>query len=138
MARGLGTRGDWGQAEAEAKIAVDRAAKHPPVLAFSLATIGETLVSRGRAGDGLSHATSAHELLLSLGSVDEGESLIRVTYAQSLNAVGRHDEARSAIRAAADRLQARASVIADPELQASFLARVPENARTLALAREWA
>ena len=41
------------------------------------------------------------------------------------------------MHAAERRLLARAERIADPGLRESFLARIAENARTMALAREW-
>jgi len=44
---------------------------------------------------------------------------------------------RLALGAGDDRLLAIADKIADPDYKASFLERVPENARTLALADAW-
>ena len=46
--------------------------------------------------------------------------------------------ARAAITAARDRLLARAARIPDEKTRHAFLAQVPENARTLERAREWA
>ena len=67
----------------------------------------------------------------------EGESLVRVVYAEALAHAGDHDAARAAIQEAEARLRVRASWLLDPALRESFLVRVPENARTLELARLW-
>jgi serine/threonine protein kinase/tetratricopeptide (TPR) repeat protein len=136
-ARVLGMQGEWTQAGAEAQLAADRAAKHPPLLAFSLAAVSETLLALGKPADALAAARRAYEFLISLGSVDEGESLIRIAYAEALSANGHLTEAGAATRTAAERLHARAQAIGDPELRASFLERVSENARTMALAEHW-
>ncbi|HEX7838769.1 MAG TPA: hypothetical protein VF469_14935, partial [Kofleriaceae bacterium] len=50
---------------------------------------------------------------------------------------GAHDAASRAIADARARLLAIADKIADPAYRASFLAHVPENARTLARAAAW-
>lgn len=60
-----------------------------------------------------------------------GESRIRLTWARVLDAAGEHERAHAELAMAAERLLARAAAIADPELRASFLRGIPENARTL-------
>jgi predicted secreted Zn-dependent protease len=72
------------------------------------------------------------------GQIEEGESLVRLVWAEALEANGRHDEAREAIGRAHARLMERAAKIGDEALRASFLERVAENARTLELAAAWA
>ncbi len=57
-------------------------------------------------------------------------------YAEALHASG-DGRAASAILAARAHLLERAAKIRDPILRRSFLERVPENARTVARAREW-
>ena len=69
------------------------------------------------------------------GKPEEGESQVRLMIAEALHATGDAD-ARSSIRAARERLLARAAKITSPEWRTSFLENLPENARTLALARE--
>jgi hypothetical protein len=49
----------------------------------------------------------------------------------------REEAARDALAAARARLRSIADRIADPAYRRSFLEAVPENARTLALARSW-
>ena len=72
-------------------------------------------------------------LLQSLGGV-EGESLIRLVYAEALIADGDHEAGRLAIDEARTKLLERARRIEDDELRATFLTAVWENARTLELA----
>ena len=62
---------------------------------------------------------------------------VRLVHAEALHATGAHDAARDAIAGARARLLAIAGRIAEPSYRTSFLAAVPENARTLALARAW-
>jgi hypothetical protein len=64
-------------------------------------------------------------------------AFVRLAHAEALHATGAHDAARHAIAGARARLLAIAGKIADPDYKASFLTRVPENARTLALADAW-
>jgi eukaryotic-like serine/threonine-protein kinase len=89
------------------------------------------------AAEALDHARSAAEILASLGIIEEGESLVRLAHAEALEANGDHDAAVIAAVSAQQRLMERAEKIEDPALRASFLDRVPEHARTLALAHAW-
>ncbi len=64
-------------------------------------------------------------------------AFVRLAHAEALHATGAHDAARRAITDARARLFTIAGRIADPAYKTSFLEDVPENARTLALARAW-
>ncbi|XXY50110.1 hypothetical protein WME91_03035 [Sorangium sp. So ce269] len=108
----------------------------PPLRAAALAVLAEALLGLGRAGEALAAAGEAMSMLESLGTVEEGESLVRLAQAESLAANGDVAGARAAIFAARDRLLARAATVGDPALRELFLAR-RENARTLALAERW-
>jgi len=63
--------------------------------------------------------------------------LSRLGYAEALDATGDHAAACAAITEARDRLLAQAARIDDPSRRKTFLENVPENARTLSLARQW-
>jgi eukaryotic-like serine/threonine-protein kinase len=80
-------------------------------------------------------APEAFHLLVSLHGIEEGEALIRLVHTRALEAIGEDSAARAALIAARDRLLARAAKIADPALREGFLRAVPDNARTLAVAR---
>jgi hypothetical protein len=64
-------------------------------------------------------------------------AFVRLAHAEALHATGAHDAARHAIADARTRLLDIAQRIPDPDYRKSFLEHVPENARTLALARAW-
>ena len=125
--------GELRAAEIEAIAAVEVAATIPDVRAQALAALARIRLAAGRPGDALAAAADAHAILESLGGLDEGESLVRLAWAESLAANGRRDEANRALADAKTRLEARAARIVDPALRASFLASVEDNARTIAL-----
>jgi hypothetical protein len=79
----------------------------------------------------------ANELLATIGHVEDYESLVRLALAEALAAAGDVEPARAALRAAYERLMARAAQIAKPDWRAAFLTRNLDNARTVRLAREW-
>ena len=131
----LGTWGDLEAAEREARaaLAVD---PPPPIRAHALATLADVLLRRGDHAAALTAAREASDLLDTLGTLEEGEALVRLIYAEALHASADR-RAASAILDARDHLLDRAAKIRDPILRRSFLERVPENARTIAWAREW-
>ncbi|HVK77242.1 MAG TPA: protein kinase [Kofleriaceae bacterium] len=130
--------------EAGDPVAAERAAREAlaiasaePVLplnqAESLAIVARALLAQGRGDEAVILARRGLEQLDSLGGIDDGEAIIRLTWAEALAAAGRTAEAAAAGLRARARLLERAAAISDPALRASFLERVPENARTLAL-----
>jgi tetratricopeptide (TPR) repeat protein len=126
------------EAEAEARRAVGVALDFPTSLAWARAELAATLLAQGRADGALELTTAARDLLAELAdAMEEGESVILLVHAEALHATGNHEAARAAIADARDRLLAVAARIDDERLRASFLDAVSENARTLALAREW-
>jgi tetratricopeptide (TPR) repeat protein len=128
----LAELGEIDRAEAELRIALEMAQR--PMRPQILACLGQVLLARIRPAEALLAAREALDVLEGLGGVEEGESLVRLTFAEALTATGDHDGARTAVRRARERLLARAEKISDPAVRQSFLERVPENARTLALA----
>ena len=94
-------------------------------------------LAKGDVSEAAAAAREAMELLEELGGIDEGESLVRLVHAEALSASGDFAGARRMIATARERLLERAAKISDPAWRASFLERVPENARTMALARAW-
>ncbi len=129
--------GDFALAEAEAREAVALLDVAPPKRAGAMAVLSRALLAQGRAGEALDAAREAMEQLGGLGSIDEGETLIRLMYAESLSAAGNRHAARAAILAARARLFERANRITDDHWRDSFLENIPDNARTLELAHAW-
>ncbi len=131
--------GDRAGAEREGRAAVAAlTSMTPPLRAMALAALAEVLIADGRGAEALPFAAEAREILDALTTIGENDARVRLAHAEALHAAGAAPAARSAIAAARDRLLRRASLIADDELRQSFLERVPENARTLSLARAWA
>ncbi|HTL34632.1 MAG TPA: tetratricopeptide repeat protein, partial [Kofleriaceae bacterium] len=133
LAEILTARGDHEAAERELRQGLHtvQAASRPQQLAM----LGQVLLTMKRGHEALIAAREAQGLLDALGGVEEGESLIRLTYAEALNAAGETQNARAAVKVARDRVLERAAKITDPEWRTSFLTHLPENARTLELAR---
>ncbi|XXX82822.1 protein kinase [Sorangium sp. So ce134] len=133
--------GDLARAEAEARRGCELLAECPPLMPCALGTLAGVLLAAGRAAEALESADRAAELaapiIASQGHLEEGEAQIYLVRAEALAACGAQGEARRAIAIARDRLLERASKIANAAWRASFLDNVPENARTLALARAW-
>jgi tetratricopeptide (TPR) repeat protein len=123
------------RAEREARAALALAAD-PPARAYALAALGVAMLVSARVSEALAAAGEGHRLLSTLGTVEEGESLIRLAWAEALHAAGDR-RAASVIAEARRVLLHRAGAIRDPAVQRAFLEQVPENQRTLALARRW-
>ena len=123
-------------AEQEALRALEVAGTAPD-RALAWATLAQVALSSGDAAAAVEKARPAVELLAQLGALEEGESLLRLVYAEALHESGDTEGARAAIREARDQLHGRAAKIGSPEWRHRFITDVPENARTLALARTW-
>jgi hypothetical protein len=120
-----------------ARAAIEILAAVPPTRCYALAALAHVLLAAGRAGDALAASGEAFGLLEVLGGIDDGESFVRLTHAEALAAAGDPGGGRRALADARARLQARAERLSDAASRQSFLEQVPENARTLALARDW-
>ncbi|WP_437979409.1 protein kinase [Sorangium sp. So ce295] len=129
--------GDFEVAEDEACLAVALAQSAPTLGVQAYAVRARALLGLGRVDEAVRTATEANSMLESFGTVEEGESLVRLTFAEALVASGRHDEAATAIAEARTALLARADKLSDPTWRERFLRDVPDNARTLDLARQW-
>jgi serine/threonine protein kinase/tetratricopeptide (TPR) repeat protein len=129
--------GDLTGAVREARAAIEMTLPSAPQRAFALATLARAQLACERPLAALEAAEQAMDLLVALGGIEEGESLVRLVFAEAKKATGDEEGAVAAIAAARERLQARALLIKDAAFRQSFLREVPENARTLRLAREW-
>ena len=132
----LRLEGDADGAERAALAAVEAAAV-PLDRSLALAALAEARLARKRPAEALEAASEAAELLQGLSGVDHAEGVVRLAHAAALHAAGRTDLAREVIGAARGRVRARAAVITNRAHRESFLEKVPENARTMALARSW-
>jgi len=110
-------------------------ATSPPALAGARAVWSQILVESGHTADAVAEATAAVATVDALGGIEEFESLARLALVEALTAAGDTAAAHAALTRATARLHERAAAIGDPTLRASFLDGVPENRRTLELAR---
>jgi tetratricopeptide (TPR) repeat protein len=102
---------------------------------FGGAVLARTYLSLGRAEEAL--ATIERTLRESVPGSSEHEVDALTTRAQALYAVGKVDEARSAIEHARSKVLQIAGGIANADLRRSFLVAVEPNARALELAAAW-
>jgi eukaryotic-like serine/threonine-protein kinase len=136
LAEVLRRRGELSAAERELQVALAMtiSLEHPGVLA----TLSTLRLAQGRAGEALTAAEEAVSRCATIGGCGMFRgAFVRLAHAEALHATGAHDAARRVIADARTHLRAIAGRIADPAYQRSFLEHVPENARTLALARAW-
>ncbi|WP_437313394.1 protein kinase domain-containing protein [Sorangium sp. So ce385] len=129
--------GDLDVAEREARAAVALAPGAPTFAVQASAVLARALLGLGRTDEAMRAAAEASSQLSEFGTLEEGESLVRLTYAEALAASGRQAEASAAIASARAALLARADKLSDPTWRERFLRDVPDNARTLKLARQW-
>jgi hypothetical protein len=124
--------------EAQAALAMLGAAC-PTDAPGALATLAALRLSQGRADEAVAAAEDGMARYRALGACGHlfRGSFLRLVHVESLDAVGRREAARAALMEARDRLLSIAARIGDPAYRESFLENVPENRRTLALAREW-
>ncbi|MBW2523453.1 MAG: protein kinase [Deltaproteobacteria bacterium] len=132
----LELQGELEEAEREAQRSAELLLVAPPLRAHVLATVARIRLRLGRAGEALATSREAMGELEKLGGLEEGEAAVRLVHARALSESGLDEEAKKAIDEAKARLLARAEKIQDEGWRESFLANVPENARTLELATD--
>jgi tetratricopeptide (TPR) repeat protein len=136
LARALLHLGELEEAEHAARESIAISASFPNK-ANSLATLGRVLLARGRTQESLTATQQSMEMLTNgLSSKEEGEALIRLSFAESLHAANEHQEAKTATTKARDYVLKIAAQLHDPHARQRFLTCVPENARALALSLE--
>jgi len=129
--------GNHAAAIAHARDAIATASDKPAALCIYRGTLAWALRHAGQIPEAMAEASEAMRLVASHGRPEEGESLIRLAYAEALHAAGQLAEAQRAIADAEQRVRDAAAKISDPERRRSFLEDVPEHAETLAHARAW-
>ncbi|XXX82773.1 protein kinase [Sorangium sp. So ce134] len=129
--------GDLDVAEREARAAVALAPGAPTFAVQASAVLARALLGLGRTAEATQAAAEASAQLAEFGTLEEGEPLVRLTHAEALATSGRQREAAAAIASARAALLARADKLSDPTWRERFLRDVPDNARTLELARRW-
>jgi tetratricopeptide (TPR) repeat protein len=127
---------NYSAAEQHARDAMEMLADNPTLLPFARALLARAFHGQGRIVEALSCARDAYAQLEALGQVQDGESTIRLAFAECLVASPDLVTAKQVIEKAIAWLRSRASSIDIPDWRRSFLTRIPEHARILELARE--
>jgi len=118
----------------EAEKAVELLENVASLKTVALAAEARAFLALGRKEEALEAAEEAMQHLRTLGGLEEGEGLVRLVYAEALDAVDREEDAKTAILTARSRLYERAARISNIAWRATFLEVVPDHARTLEFA----
>src|SRR5262249_41063275 len=129
--------GDFETAERELAEALPNMVLIPIQHQIVAAELSRVKVALGKGEEGLALARQALEQRESQGGFGQRGTLTRLASVEARDAPGQRGGARAALRRALDELRARAALIEDEVVRRSFLSQVPENARVLALGREW-
>ncbi len=130
----------WGKfaaAEREARAALERLRFMSMDKLAAMATLAATLIAQDRAAEGLAVAEAAMTHYEALGAFGFRGAFTRLVHAEALEAAGDHAGACRALSTARERLRIQAARIGDLAVRRGFLENLPENARILALARQW-
>ncbi len=138
LAVALAATGDFDEAEREATTLLGRGLVLPAERAHALAVLAVIALHRkGHPADALAFADRGLEVSTTGIQFPTVESMLHVTRAEALHALGRIPDARAALRGARDRILAIAATFDDADLRQSHLTNVDANARTLRLSSEW-
>jgi tetratricopeptide (TPR) repeat protein len=133
LVRALLLTGDPAGAERVARETLERVRGMAPLEASAHAVLAEVLLVRGSPLDSLASADRAlASPTLHPGFFDE----LALARTKALEALGRADDARAALREARGRVLRIAATLDTPDRE-SYLTNVDANVRTLALAKEW-
>jgi hypothetical protein len=131
-------RGDLAAAEALLAPQLDALRTIVPLTwQVAAARLARVRVALGRAQLALEGAKAAMDALVAQGGEGFQGLLVRLAYAEALDASGDRPAARNVLAGAHERLTAVAARIPDEAIRATFLNGVEENAKIAALARAW-
>jgi serine/threonine protein kinase/tetratricopeptide (TPR) repeat protein len=128
--------GAYPTAERHARRALEMVENNPSYRPFALALIARSLGGQKQTTEALSYAREAYAQLERDGQVQDGEMIIRLTFAECLAATSDLATAKQVVAKARDRLEKQADNIHTREWRQSFLTQIPEHRRILELARE--
>lgn len=128
--------GNYAKAEAHAQTALQLVESNPSLRPFAQAVLARALLAQGdpRA---LTLAAEAYHSLKELGSVQDGDAIVRLAYIEALHASADRHGATEALRDAMRRLRSQAQAIDTPEWRLTFLKCIPEHRCILEMAAEY-
>jgi eukaryotic-like serine/threonine-protein kinase len=132
-ARILLLAGDAQAAEAEARAALATAEPWPPMCAICEATLAQALLAQERKAEALEAARRAAPDDRAMVSPDGEAPYIELALAEALVAAGEKSQALTVVESSCEAIERTAAGIEDAGLRRSFLERVSEHQRLLAL-----
>lgn len=129
-------QGELAEAEAQGRRACELLRPTPPFVLHAHMALVDALLAQGRAAEAHELATQGVQELERIGSRGAGSVGTYLALAEACLALGDSPAADEALHQALQCLRERASDISEPAARERFLTRVPENARTLELARQ--
>ncbi|HEX2574220.1 MAG TPA: protein kinase [Polyangia bacterium] len=136
-AKGLLVVGDLAEAAAEGERACALAEQMGQMRGLALTLRTRLRLAEGRGPEALAGAREMLELVRRSWRMGIDQAVPDLLYALALDLAGEKPAARAAIQVARDRVLGLAARISDPERRRVFLEEAVDNARILALAREW-
>ncbi len=124
------------EAEADARRGLDRVDDAPPARPPALAVLARVVLRRGRIAEARELAERAMQEMETHGA-EEGEALVRLVHAETLDAAGDRASAVRVITAACAQLATVAARIHRADWRKAYWENLEEHAATLARAREW-
>jgi serine/threonine protein kinase/tetratricopeptide (TPR) repeat protein len=137
LAEILRRQGDLAGAERETRAGQEVARPFPSYAAEVTALRASILLEQGRAEEALAVAEAGVREQERLGLEGYAEIELRLSLAEALDAAGRTDAARAALRETILRLKKRLDDIPEPAARRRYLTNVRINARVVALAEAW-
>lgn len=129
--------GDIGGAVAAASEA-ERVAEHfPSIRAYALGVAAQLHYLRRHHSTAEKLARQGLDIVERVHGIEEGESILRMTYAQALRARGCEIDGKRMVREARRKLLETADKIGEPGWRKCFLTNVRDNHELLGLAEEW-
>jgi tetratricopeptide (TPR) repeat protein/predicted Ser/Thr protein kinase len=120
-------RGDMVAAEASARKALEMRDVAKPTRANVLATMSQIALAKHDVEAAYRYAQEAMDILAELGTLDEGESVIRLSFAKAAYYRGRMTETEKTILTARDRVLERVLKLSNAAWRQGFLEDVPEH-----------
>lgn len=130
-------KGDFAASMESAKACALMPDVAPAARAGGLAAWARAALAMNDIRTAVDASDKAMALLHQLKELEEFEPLIRLVYAEAKHQAGAVEEAKDEIERARKRVMERANFIHKAEWRESFLQELPDNARTLNLAKRW-
>jgi tetratricopeptide (TPR) repeat protein len=136
LAKVLAASGEPREAEAHASKACELLAPFPSHLSYARTVLSNLLLAQGRSTEAREVAVLGGRELEQMGCAGVFAVGMHLALAEACFAEGDADAGEAALRQALQCVRARASDIPEATARERFLLQVPENARTLELARQ--